>query len=379
MQKFAFIIHPIDARRDVARHPKYRALKYLPESAVEWIIKYKSPQVASHITGIRSATGAEAEGWFIVCPLTPRQMTTLPIDFVYKRLIECGKIAESLGAGIIGLGAFTSIVGDGGVTIAKNLDIAVTTGNSYTVATAIEATIDGARRMDIDLQNAKVAVVGATGSIGRVCAEILGTEARELAVIGRDMARLEETVSEFDPLLRAKTCCTTDIATGLENADVVVTVTSAIDVVIQPEHLKTGCVVTDVARPRDVSLRVAKERDDVLVIEGGVVAVPGKDVDFRFNFGFPPKTAYACMSETMLLALENRYESFTLGKTVSRAQVDQVQALAVKHGFKLAGYRSFEREVTSGEIERIRQRAEERREANVIHELPRRAGVEVTA
>jgi len=111
--------------------------------------------------------------------------------------------------------------------------------------------------------------------------------------------------------------------------------------------------VCDVARPRDVSWRVAKERDDVLVIEGGVVAVPG-DVEFGFDFGFPPKTAYACMSETMILALEGRYESFTLGKDVSVEQVREISALADKHGFKLAGFRSFERAVTEEHIERIR-------------------------
>jgi fatty aldehyde-generating acyl-ACP reductase len=360
VHKFAFIIHPIDARRDVARHPKYRFAKHLPERAVEWMIKHKSPQMAAHITGIRSATGVEAEGWFIVCPLTPRQMISLPIDFVYKRLIECGRIAEDLGAGIIGLGAFTSIVGDGGVTIAKNIGIAVTTGNSYTVATALEATLDGARRMDIDITHAKVAVVGATGSIGRVCAEVLGQDAAELAVIGRDTTRLRETVDEFDAPTRAKTRYYTDISEGLRDADIVVTVTSAVDVVIQPEDLKIGCVVTDVARPRDVSVRVARERDDVLVLEGGVVAVPG-DVAFNFNFGFPPKTAYACMSETMLLALEGRYESFTLGKTVSREQVEVMQRLARKHGFTLAGYRSFEREISLAEIERIRDRATKKR------------------
>ena len=111
------------------------------------------------------------------------------------------------------------------------------------------------------------------------------------------------------------------------------------------------------ARPRDVSVRVAKERDDVLVIEGGVVAVPGHAVDFRFNFGFPVKTAYACMSETMILALEGRYKSFTLGKDVSAAQVTEISGLAQKHGFRLAGYRSFERAVTEEYIQTVRRNA----------------------
>ena len=357
MEKFAFIIHPIDAKRDMARHPKYRLAKYLPESAVEWIIKHKEPLIASHITGIKSATGAEAEGWFIGCPLTPRQFMTMPTDFLYERLITCGRMAQDLGAKIIGLGAFTAVAGDGGITLAKNLDIAVTTGNSYTVATALEATLDAAARMGVEMADATAAVVGATGSIGKTCAHVLSGKAARVILIGRDMERLEAARSEMPVEYRDKIAITTDIASGLRDADIIITVTSAVDVVVLPEHLKIGAVVCDVARPRDVSVRVAKERDDVLVIEGGVVAVPGADLDFGMSFGFPPKTAYACMSETMMLALEGRYESFTLGKTVSLAQVEETTALAAKHGFHLAGYRSFERAVTDEHIAQIRENA----------------------
>ena len=304
----------------------------------------------SHITGIQSPTGAEAEGWFIGCPLTPKQLLTLPTEFVYKRLIQCGKLAESLGAGIIGLGAFTSVVGDGGVTVAKNLDIAVTTGNSYTVATAVEGGLDAARRMGIKIENAKVAVVGATGSIGRTCALMLAPKCAEIALIGRDLTRLEAVGRE---LSGACVRLYDDVHLGLRDADLVITVTSARDAVIEPEDLKPGSVVCDVARPRDVSVRVAKERDDVLVIEGGVVAVPGPEADFHFTFG--------CMSETIMLALEGRYESFTLGKEVSVEQAQETERLAQKHGFHLAGYRSFEKAVTEQTIDDTRRRAAARR------------------
>ncbi len=359
MEKFAFIIHPLDARRDVAKKGGiYSVAKILPEPAVEWGMRFKSPMVMSHITGIQSPTGAEAEGWFIGCPLTPRQMLSLPQEFVYKRLVQCGKLAESLGAGIIGLGAFTSIVGDGGITISKQLDIAVTTGNSYTTATAVEGGLDAARRMGINIERAKVAVVGATGSIGKTCAQMLAPQCAEIALIGRDLTRLEAAGKE---LSGACVRLYDDVHLGLRDADLILTVTSARDAVIEPEDLKPGCVVCDVARPRDVSVRVAKERDDVLVIEGGVVAVPGPNADFHFQFGFPPKTAYACMSETIMLALDSRYESFTLGKEVSIAQADETARLAKKHGFQLAGYRSFEREVTQETIETTRRRAQEKR------------------
>lgn len=349
MTPFAFIVHPIDARRDVAR--KYPIARYLPVSVIEWLLKRKKPILMGHATGIESLTGAKTEGWFIGCPLTPKMMLDMPVEQVYEKILECCEMAASLGAKVIGLGAFTAVVGDGGVTIAKRSPIPVTTGNSYTVASAIEGALEGARLMDIVPSEATLAVVGATGSIGRTCAVALSPEFKRTILIGRDIERTKSIANEIG----SKAEATTDID-AIRDADVIVTVTSSDAAVIQPEQLKRGAVVCDVARPRDVSVRVAKEREDVLVIEGGVVEVPGNP-DFGFSFGFPPKTAYACMSETMMLALEDRPESFTVGKDVSLDQVEETQRLAAKHGFKLAGFRSFEKAVTPEKIESVRAAA----------------------
>jgi predicted amino acid dehydrogenase len=279
---------------------------------------------------------------------------------VLARIIETGRVAEQTGARIVGLGAFTSVVGDAGVTIAKNLNIAVTTGNTYTVATALEGTRRAAEIMGTDLSQAQAAVLGATGAIGRVCAQILAQEVREVCLIGRDGRPLEELAETLRPDSRARLSTSSDIHEALPQADLVVCVTSSATAVVEPEDLKPGAVVCDVARPRDVSRRVVEERDDVLVIEGGVVEPPGP-VDFGFNFGFPPGTGYACMAETMILALERRYENYSLGRDLELAKVREISQLAAKHGFRLAGFRSFERAVTDEEIGRIRENAERRR------------------
>jgi fatty aldehyde-generating acyl-ACP reductase len=355
LTKFAFIIHPLNAR-DIAR--KFKFAKYFPDSWVEAFARRKDPVILSEVTGIVSPTGAKTEGWFIGLPLTPNQMVhTLPIDEVYDKIAKCGDLGAKLGADIIGLGAFTSVVGDGGVTVAQRTKIkAVTTGNSYTVATAIEGTRRACELLDVSLPNATLAVVGATGSIGRTCGKILGRSFGRTILIGRDMDRTQAVADEITGAVAS-----IDIA-DVGKADAIVTVSSAAEELIMPEHLLPGAVVCDVARPRDVSVRVSKERPDVLVIEGGVVRVPG-DVQFNFRFGFPDKMAYACMSETMMLALDNRIENFTLGKDVSVEQVDEINRIAHKHGFELAGFRSFEKAVDDEAIERARQARKKRRSA----------------
>ncbi|GAV26057.1 shikimate 5-dehydrogenase [Carboxydothermus islandicus] len=352
MDKFAFIIHPLEAK-DVAK--KFGLAKYLPDWLIEWGLKKLPAFKASHITGVKSPYN-EVEGYFITCPLTTRQMVELPEEFVLGKIIEAGKVAEKLGAKIVGLGAFTSVVGDAGITVAKNLNIAVTTGNSYTVATALEGTKKAAAIMGHDLKKANVVVIGAAGSIGKVAARFMAKEVKNLTLVGRNLAKLEPVADLILKESGLAVAITDNVKKSLKEADIVITVTSSVDTIIEPEDLKPGAVVCDVSRPRDVSKEVAKLRDDVLVIEGGVVEVPG-DVEFNLNFGFPPKTSYACMAETMILTLEGRFENFSLGRDMELEKVEEISRLAQKHGFKVGGFRSFERAISSEEIEKIRKNA----------------------
>src|SRR5260221_2463306 len=355
---FDFIIHPINPKRDVSR--KFPLLgKVLTEGQVNFFSAYFPPVYISEINGVRSqATGREVKGWFIACPFTPQRMLQLPVNMVYDKIVACGHKAEKLGARIMGLGAYTSVVGDAGQTIADRLALPVTTGDSYTIMVAVEAVRKAAEVMGIPLAGATAAVVGATGAIGNVCAQMLANDVAELILIGRRADALNE-VREKCERHRAKVRVGTDMNMVYE-ADLVLTVTSAINSVIQPEHLKPGAVVCDVARPRDVSKLVAEKRDDVLVIEGGMVEVPGT-VDFHFDFGFPPRKAFACMAETMALALEGRYENFSIGKALTVEHATEIGAICAKHGFKLSGFRSFERAVTDEQIAQVREQAQANR------------------
>jgi fatty aldehyde-generating acyl-ACP reductase len=349
MDRFAFIIHPIHPKRDVSR--KYPRLgRLLSEKQIDFFSTFFPPVYISEITGVVSeATGKEVGGWFLACPLTPRRMLELPVNTVYRKIIQTGRKSEELGAQILGLGAFTSVVGDSGQTIADALDVPVTTGDALTVEIAVEAIVKAAEVMEIDLASSTTAVVGATGAIGQVCAELLAEQVGELLLIGRrDEALHTQAGALQDRRVHARVTATRDLAV-LSKAHVILTVTNDVQAVIQPEHLRPGCVVCDVARPRDVSTAVAAVRQDVLVIDGGMVSVPGP-VNFNFDFGFPPGKAYACMAETMALALEGRFEDYTVGKQISRSRVDEISLIARRHGFRLSGFRSFERAVTAEQI-----------------------------
>jgi len=353
VRKFAFILHPIVAD-DIARKFKFTA-KW-SDAWKERLVRLLPPLKVSHITGIKSAH-AEIEGYFVACPLTSRQLLgAVSAEEATKKIVQAGRIAEKLGAEIVGLGALTSVVGDAGITIADKLQIGVTTGNSYTVATALMAARLAAAKMGVDVKQAHVAVVGATGSIGQVCARLMAKEAGRITLLARNLERLEGVKEKIAAESGVTAEVSRDIDQSLKSADIVIAVTSALDFVVDPRVLKPGAIVCDVARPRDVSEEVAKLRDDVLIVDGGVVEIPGP-VDFRFNFGFPPRMAYACMAETMLLALEGKMGDYSLGRDIKLEQVEEITRLAEKHGFKLAGFRSFERAVSDEKIAAIRNRA----------------------
>jgi predicted amino acid dehydrogenase len=333
MDNFACVIHPLSPKQDVAR--KYPLLaKVLPTPLIHFFSRFWPPVYLSRITGVRSeATGKEIEGWLLACPFTARQMLRLPPRTAYNKIVQTGRLAQRLGANILGLLAFTSVIGDGGVTVSQRLSIPVTTGRSLTVAVTVEGLEKTARSKGIRLESVTAAIVGATGSTGSACAELLAPMVAELVLVGRRESRL----ADVEARVRRAGSRSVRVSRAIEDireADVILSATSAAEPVIQPEHLKHGAVVCDVATPPDVSPRVAQERGDVSVIGGGVVNVPG-EVDFGFNFGLPRGKAYACMAETMVLALEDRYESFSLGKQIQVDKVHEIAQLARKHGFRL--------------------------------------------
>ncbi len=349
--RFGLVIHP-QSIADYTR--KFPFTRLLPGGLVERVFQAIPPFEVSHITGIVSPSGARAEGWFIALPWTPRVLLDSPPGLVDRRLIQAGRIGERLGAGILGLTAFTKVVGDRGLSVARKLGIGVTIGNSLTAATAIDGALLGASRMGIEIEAARVAIVGATGSIGAACCQMLVGRVGGLTLVARNRDRLDVLAARLRATASTPITVTSDVRGGVGAAEIVITVSTATDVLIQPEDLRPGSVVCDVARPRNVSRLVYERRNDVLVIDGGVIDVPGP-VDFGLDFGFPPGSCEACMAETILLALEHRYDDYTLGPEVELAKVEEIHALMHKHGFRLSGLRRFERKISDDEVEAIRR------------------------
>jgi predicted amino acid dehydrogenase len=369
--RFAFVIHPLSQEY-------FRNVKALDAVAdvtpgmfmdgVEKLMAHAPPFVYSHVTGITSPTGAEVEGWLITVGGTPKELMAHDPEFTYSRLLAAADMAQKMGAQIMGLGAFTKVVGDAGVTVAKRAPLPITTGNSYSASGALWAAHDAVRRLgiaEVDSKGhirGKAMVVGATGAIGSVCARLLAMAADELWLISIEPAKLlalKADIERENP--RAEIHVGASADEHIADMDVIVTATSgAGKKVLDIMKVKPGAVITDVARPLDLSAEDVAKRPDVLVIESGEIELPG-DPQMK-GIGLPKGIAYACLAETIVLALEGRYETFTVGRNIEWEKVKEIYRLGLKHGMKLAAISGVNGVYSDSDLARIRELALAKRE-----------------
>ncbi len=382
VNRFAFVIHPLHVGF-VHKHKWFRWTRYLPDDLVEAVAAYLPPLYLSRITGGQSpATGQRVEGILISLGATPRQMMRHDERFTYKQLHRAALMAERKGARIMGLGAFTSVVGDAGITVAHEADIAITSGNSLTVAATLEAAKQAVVKMGAtDLTKGKVMIIGATGSIGAVCSRLLAQAIYDVVLVSIEPEKLidlKRTIQAETPGSTVTIATRPDEFVG--SCDLIVTATSAFGQrIVDISKCKPGAVICDVARPPDISKEEAALRPDVLVIESGEVLIPG-DIDFGYDIGLPPKTAYACLAETALLAMDGRFEDYTLGRNISMERVKEIYRLFKKHNFQIAGLRSFGEHVTDEVAAHKRALADElRRDPAALTRVQQESGAKLAA
>lgn len=373
INRFAFVIHPLSQQYLNHLKPLEMVSRVAPSpvmNLVEKAVAYTPPFVYSKVEGIRSPTGVEAEGWLIIVGGTPKEIMSHAPEFTYRRLLAAADIARKLGAQIMGLGAFTKVVGDAGVTVAKRAPLPITTGNSYSASGALWAAHDAVERLGLvklekgEKVKGKAMVVGATGAIGAACARLLARTAEELHLVSPEAAKLlvlEKSILKESPGVKLALSSYADSDENIGDMDMIVTATSgAGKKILDITLVKPGCVITDVARPLDLPPEEVAKRPDVLVIESGEISLPG-DLKMK-SIGFEDrKVVYACLAETIVLALEGRFENFTLGRKLEWEKVHEIYKLGLKHGMQLAAISGVNGVYSDEDIAGVRKLALEAR------------------
>jgi predicted amino acid dehydrogenase len=362
--QFAFIIHPL-SKSQIAQIPGLEFLKKTPlldfaESMASKLPGYHYCQ----IKGIKSDfNGKEVFGDLYLLPSTPKMLLSNPTEKVYDALASICDMAHKKGAKLIGLGAYTKIVGDAGITVNKRSPIPVTTGNSLSSAATLWAASYGVDKMGLveklnHQYQGTCMVIGATGSIGKICAKILTKQWKKIIVVAPRPYKVLELVSQLKQFSQeTEVLGTTDPNKYSPECDLIITSTSAQgERIMDIDLVRPGCVICDVSRPFDISLEDAAKRPDVLIIASGEVELPG-DVKIEKTIGLEGETVYACLAETALLTMEGTFESFSLSRELSYEKVVQIDRLSRKHGIRLSSIMGHTGEINELEISTCRKMA----------------------
>lgn len=367
-KKFAYLYYP-PGRRDLFRSPRLRWLRAMPEE-VQALAERAAAQLPvapySHVRGIVSPTGEEAEGWILRLPATAQQVHNRGPAWAERRMREAARLASSLGAEVLGVGAFSRTMTQATTSVAARTDIPITSGASFLVSTSMWAAKQavlamGMEQDDIGRARGTALVVGAGDALGSVAAELLAMVFHRLVVVDREPDRLLSLLSRINA---QSPHCEVEVATSvtghLPDADLVVTgLAPGWRGAVRLDALKPGAVLSDCSRPQEFHIEDADARPDVLILLAGEVELPGP-ADLGAELGPPPKTAFSSMAEVVILALEGRRECFTLGEDVTLDRVKEIYKLGLRHGLELAGMRGVRGPISDTEIKLVRERAEAR-------------------
>lgn len=240
--------------------------------------------------------------------------------------------ASRLGAGVVTLGGFTSILLEGRSDAAEGLPAAFTTGNSLTAALISKGVEAAAQSLGIDLAGAKMAVLGSTGDIGTAICRYFKGQVGALLLCARNRRRLELQQQE---LAGEQECrIMPDAVAALTQADVLVCVASTELPAFDLRHCKEGALICDAGYPKNI---LAHEHP-VHLFWGGMGRLLGgarfQPDEMREVYHFPAAdVGHGCLLESVLLAMEGRPEAYSKGRgNIRRAQVLEMWAMAQKHG-----------------------------------------------
>jgi predicted amino acid dehydrogenase len=362
VRRCAFVVHPLNTQqlwknagmKFMLDAP--RRLRLLGEMAAARVPVFKYGSIEGIVS---QSTGQQVVCDLYAIPATPKQLLTMNEELVYNRMVQAAEHAKKNGASMMGLGAYTKVVGDAGVTIARRAPIPVTNGNSYSASATLWAAREMLERMglvqvpDGRRARAKAMIVGATGSIGRVSALLISLVVDELVLVATradKLLELRQEVQELSPAVRVHV--TTNPDPDLPDTDLIVTATSnQSGKILDIMQVKPGAVICDCSRPLDIGADEAEKRPDVLVIESGEIHLPG-NLTFTADLGLPKPSVYACLAETVLLTMEGRYEPFSLSKHLSLERVKEIYKIGIKHGATLSAISGPNGPVTDEDIAR---------------------------
>jgi fatty aldehyde-generating acyl-ACP reductase len=333
MKTFAFLFHADNIRQVREFWPITRIV---PDFFINRFLKNQDFKVV-HIKSLKSSTNEEVQGYFIASPALPK--TDEDIDMEHKeelvldKIITAGFLAKDLGAQILGMGGYVSFVADKKPMIYKHVKIPITSGTVFTAWSVIEAIYSKAIEKRIDLKKSSLAVLGADSSLGSLCARKLSEYCRKIILTGSQKQKLETLKSMINDMSKADVVIEEDSQKAANEADIVIIARLEQKAAFSIDSLKPQSIVCDLCLSKSIDDNNHAKKPSA-VIEGGLVKLPNP-VNMGFSLGLPKDTVCASLAETILLTLEGKFSTYSLGDTINVDKLEELANIAVKHGFEV--------------------------------------------
>ncbi len=301
------------------------------------------PQLVEHVKVV-SAIGKTIEGAYIDSCFVPEMLSRFKT--ARRKVLNAMELAQKKGINITALGGFTSIIFEN-FNLLQNKQVRnttldwkkFTTGNTHTAWVICRQLEQNAPLVGLNLEKAKVAVVGATGDIGSAVCRWLSNRTRvaELILVARQQQPLKDLQSELGggEIL--------SLGDALPKSDAVIWVASmpkTLDIDIS--LLKNPCLMIDGGYPKNLGEKFSGS--GVHVLKGGIVEF-FKDIGWNMmelaEMENPKREMFACFAEAMLLEFEDCHTNFSWGRNnISLEKMDFIGESSIRHGFSAVGLKS---------------------------------------
>ncbi len=289
---------------------------------------------------VTSIIGQTIEGLYVESCFLPEMLASQRVKAAVRKIVNAMVHAQKQGLQITALGGFSSIVFENfnlhQMRQVRNIRLELerfTTGNTHTAYIISQQVEKASSLLGLELSQAKVAVVGATGDIGSGVCRWLNTrtDTQDILLVARNRDRLHALQQELG---RGKIL---DLNAALAEADIVVWVASMPKgLEIDVSKLKRPCLLIDGGYPKNLNRHF--QVPDVYVLKGGIVE-HSLDIEWHImdlaNMDTPARQLFACFAESMLLEFEKLYTNFSWGRNqITVEKMEQMGQFSVKHGFQ---------------------------------------------
>lgn len=298
MKTFVYIVTPTNIKQ---LKGDWESLKLIPDYILSLFHKLLPKYKIIKLGKFESVQGNIIKGYKIVCPVLDGHKQE---NLLIERIISACRIAEGFGVQLIGLGNGAALIADKNYNrIFKEIKTPVTSGNALSAWCIFEKVYRLAKAKNIALNKSTLLVLGADTQVGFLAARKLSDYVAKIILCAKDADRLikfKEEILRQNPI---EIIVEFNIESAVKDADIVINADDALG-----ENLKL------------------KENSIYCSAKGLAI----KEYRQKGNKFIQPSLA-----ETVLLLLEDKAISYSLGENSNLDKLEEIADIAVQHGYEV--------------------------------------------